>query len=110
VFAGAGRADEEDVRLGELYIVAARAVHLYALVVVVDGDCELLLCGVLADDEVVEEGLDFSGLGKVRRLCAGLRIGLVVFEDGVADSDALIADVGAGIVGGRRDQLGDGIL
>jgi hypothetical protein len=34
----------------------------------------------------------------------------VVFEDGVADGDALVADVRARIVAGRRDQLGDGVL
>jgi hypothetical protein len=34
----------------------------------------------------------------------------VVLKNGVADSNALIADVGARIVAGRRDQLGYGVL
>jgi hypothetical protein len=73
--------------------------------VVVDGDGEFLLGLVLADDVLVEEGLDLRGLGEVRRCGAGLRLSLVVFEDGVADGYALIADVGAGVVGGNLRVL-----
>ena len=111
-FAGAGGADEEDIGLGDLDIVAAGAVHLHALVVVVDGDGELLFGLVLADDVFVEEGLDFCWLGQVRRGgVAGLRPRrFVVFEDGVADGDALVADVGARIIAGRRNQFCDGVL
>jgi len=34
----------------------------------------------------------------------------VVFKNGVADGNALIADVGARIVAGLRDQLGYSVL
>ena len=65
--AGARRAHQQDIRLRQLHIVAARPVHLDALVVVVDRDRELLLRGVLADDVFVQERLYLSGLGR----CAG---------------------------------------
>ena len=77
---------------------------------VVDGDGELLLGLVLADDVLVEECLDLLRLGQMRGRGAGLGLAAVVFEDGVADGDALVADVGARVVGGRRDELGDGVL
>jgi hypothetical protein len=48
--------------------------------VVVDGDGELLLGLVLADDVFVEEGLNFSRLGEVCGGLAGLGITLVVFK------------------------------
>ncbi len=63
--AGAGGADEQDVGLGQLDFVVAHAVHLDALVVVVDRDGELLLGLVLADDVVVEEALHFLRLGQM---------------------------------------------
>ena len=110
-FAGAGGADEQDVRLRQLDFVVAHAVHLDALVVVVDRDGELLLGLVLADDVVVEEAFDFLRLGQVAGGGGGMRgLAAVVLKDGVADSDALIADVCAWIVAGRRDQLGYGVL
>src|SRR5205807_8227020 len=34
----------------------------------------------------------------------------VIFENGVADRDALVANVGPGIVARGRDQLGNGVL
>ena len=59
--AGAGRADQQDVRLGQLDVVAAARLllDLDPLVVVVDRDRELLLGLFLADDVLVEELLDF---------------------------------------------------
>ena len=68
----AGGADQQDVRLRQLDVVAARPVHLDALVVVVDRDCELLLGLVLADDVLVEKRLDFLRLGQMGRRGAGL--------------------------------------
>ena len=108
--AGAGGADEQDVGLGQLHFVVAHAVHLDALVVVVDGDGELLLGLVLADDVVVEKAFDFLRLGQVAGGGGGSGFAAVVFEDGVADGHALVADVGAGVVAGRGDQLGHGVL
>ena len=99
------------LRLGQFHFVVAHAVHLDALVVVVDGDGELLLGLVLADDKVVEEALDFLRLGQVAGGGGGVGgVAAVVLEDRVADGHALIADVGARIVAGRRDQLGHGVL
>ena len=63
--AGAGGPDEQDVRLRELDFVAALAVHVDALVVVVDRDSELLLGLLLPDDVLVEEGLHFQRLGQM---------------------------------------------
>jgi hypothetical protein len=34
----------------------------------------------------------------------------VVLEDGIADSNTLVTDVGARVVAGRRNQLTDGVL
>ena len=58
--AGAGRTDQQDVRLGELDVVAAARLllDLEPLVVVVDRDRQLLLGELLADDVLVEELLD----------------------------------------------------
>ncbi len=103
--AAAGGADQQDVRLRQLYIVAARPVHLDALVVVVDRDGELLLGLLLADHIFVEKGLYFKRLGKMRRRCAGLRFAAIVFEDGIADGDAFVADIRARVVAGRRNEL-----
>ena len=54
--ARAGRADQQDVRLLQLDVVATARRDLVALVVVVDRDGEPLLGFVLADDVLVEEG------------------------------------------------------
>ncbi len=106
--AGAGRADQQDVRLGQLDVVpAARLLlDLDALVVVVDRDRELLLGLFLADDVLVEELLDFL---RHRQRRAGAAAGLeavVVGDDVVADLDALIADEDRR----ARNQLADVVL
>ena len=64
--AGAGGADQQDVRLLELDVVARLLGVLDALVVVVDRDRELLLGLLLADDVVVEHRLDLARLGQRR--------------------------------------------
>jgi hypothetical protein len=109
-FAASRGANEQDVRLGQLDFVRAHLVHLDALVVVVDGDGELLLGLVLADHVIVEEALDLGRLGEMAGGGGGSFAAAVVFKNGVADGNALIADVGARIVAGRRDQLGYGVL
>ena len=108
--AGAGGANQHDVRLGQLDFAAALPVHVDPLVVVVNRHRELLLGLLLADDVLVEEGLHLGRLGKLVGRGCGLRFRAVVFQNGVADGNALIADVGARIIGGRRNQLGDGVL
>ena len=88
--AAAGRADEQDVRLGEFDVVVLLSV-VEALVVVVHGDGENLLGVILADDIVVEDLADL-----MRRRHAVLRLhqrGLVLLADDVhAQFDAFIAD------------------
>ena len=60
--AAAGRADQQDVGLGELDVAALAAVR-EALVVVVDGDRQHALGVLLADHVVVEDGLDIARRG-----------------------------------------------
>src|SRR5256886_7054800 len=65
-----------------------------ALVVVVDGDREDALGVVLADDVLIECCVDRLGVGNQPALGALLRGGLgVLFQDLLAEIDALIADV-----------------
>ena len=75
--AGAGRADQQDVRLGQLDVVAAARLllDLDALVVVVDRDGELLLGPLLADDVLVEELLDLLAASAATSGCRGSRTG-----------------------------------
>ena len=109
--AGAGRADEQDVALGDLDLVlAARAAGgvaavLQALVVVVDGDREDLLGALLADHIVVEDALDLDRLGELVALALGTGLELLA-DDVVAELDALVADEH----GGTRDELADLML
>ena len=109
-FTAASWADEEDVRLRQLHVRTARAVHLDAFVVIVDSHCQFLLGRVLADHVFVQKRFHFLRLGKVRRCCSCLSFSTIIFEDGVADRDALIADIRARVVAGRGDELGDSIL
>ena len=106
--AGAGRPDQQDVRLGQLDVVAAARLllDLDALVVVVDRDGELLLGLFLADDVLVEELLDFLGDRQRRAGSAPGLEAVVVGDDVVADLDALIADEH----GRARNQLADVVL
>ena len=98
--AAAGRAQQQDVGLGQLDRVLVLAAGLDALVVVVDGDREGLLRGVLADDVAVEELEDLLGLGQLVPLELS-RLGELLLDDLVAQVDALVADVDAR----SRDEL-----
>jgi hypothetical protein len=80
-----------------------------ALRVVVHGDREFPLGWLLPDYVLVEEILNLKRLGDFVGPGGG-GLGLVVFENGVADGDALIANVGPGVVAGGRDQLPNNIL
>ena len=104
--ARAGRTDQQDVRLDQLDVVpAARLLlNLEPLVVVVDGDGQLLLRLLLADDVLVEELLDLDR-HRQRRARAAIEL-VVVRDDVVADLDALVADED----GRSRDQLADVVL
>jgi len=70
--------------------------------VVVDGDRERPLGGLLADHVLVEDLADIARLGKVLQL-EDRRSGQLLVDDLVAEIDALIADVDAG----AGDQLLD---
>ena len=69
--AGAGGADEHDVRLGQLDFTAALPVHVDPLVVVVNRDRQLLLGLLLTDHVLVEEGFHLKWLGKLVGVAAG---------------------------------------
>jgi len=75
---------------------------LNALVVVVDGDRKLLLGGILANDVLVQILLQFEWLRKLVGGAIRLLV-LIILEDRIAYGDALVADVGAGIITGGRD-------
>src|SRR5262245_60646505 len=91
--AGAGRADQQDVGLGQLDVVAAARLLLdfEPLVVVGDGDGELLLGELLADHVFVEELLDLGRRGQRGARAAAVEA-VVVGDDVVADLDTLVAD------------------
>jgi hypothetical protein len=104
--AGARGADEQDVGLGELDVVAAARLLLDIAprVVVVDSDGQLLLGLLLADDVLVQELLD---LDRHRQGGAGAAVEpVVVGDDVVADLDALVADEH----GRARNELADVVL
>src|SRR6266540_4160506 len=86
-----GRPEQEDVRLLKLDVGLLGA-HLHALVVVVDGDRERPLRVFLADDVIVEDGVDVLRPRQV--LEVELRGGgQLLVDDLVAEIDAFIADV-----------------
>ena len=85
--------------------VAALLAGLDALVVVVDGDGQRPLGGVLPDDVALEELADLGGLGQFVELDV-VGVGEFLFDDLVAEIDALVADVHAG----ARNELLDLLL
>src|SRR5262249_43325193 len=88
--AGAGRADQQDVRLRELDVVVL-GLMVETLVVIMDRDREHLLSVILTDDIVVE---NFAYLLRSRNAVARLhQRGLVLLANDVhAQFDALVAD------------------
>jgi len=70
--------------------------------VVVDGDRERALGGVLTDHVLLQDVEDFLRLGQVLQL-EDRRRGQLLVDDLVAEVDALVADVDAG----AGDQLFD---
>ena len=92
-----GRAEEQDVRLGQLDLVILWPISgggLHSLVVVVDRNRKGLLRGVLADHVFVEEVEDLARLGEIAQLDIGGLVQLL-FDDLIAQVDALVADVHA---------------
>ena len=90
--AGAGRAEEQDVRLLQLDVVDADA-RLDALVVVVDRDRERLLRALLPDHVLVEDVLDLGRARDAELLVPLLLARDLLGDDVVAQPDALVADV-----------------
>jgi hypothetical protein len=93
--AGAGRAEQQDVRLLQLD-VADEGLALDPAVVVVHGDREDLLRALLADHVLVERFLDLARLGHARRRRRRLVLPVLLGDDVVAELDALVADVDGG--------------
>jgi hypothetical protein len=94
--AAAGRADEQDVGLGDLDVVGVALVGtlagLDALVVVIDGNSQRLLGRLLAHDVGLQEVEDLARLGQlIEAEVAGL--GQLLLDDLIAQVDALVADV-----------------
>ena len=87
-----------------LLLLARLLVQEDALVVVIDRHRQLLLGAVLPYDVAIEELLD---LRRARKPARGGRslFALLVFQNGLANADALIADIRPRIVRGRTDQL-----
>src|SRR6266508_500302 len=106
--AAARRADQQDVRLGELDRVVPGVpaggrgdlAVADALVVVVHRHREGLLGHVLADDVLVQEVVDLPRLREFGQADVGALVELLL-DDLVAEIDALVADVDAG----AGDQL-----
>ena len=93
--AGAGGPDEQDVRLLELDVVDLVA-GVDPLVVVVHGHGENLLGLLLADDVLVQGELDGARVGQLGDLRLGARrLEHLLFDDFLAEVDALVADVDA---------------
>ena len=111
-FTGAGWPNQHDVRLRKLNAIASglRPIHVDPLVVVVNRHGEFLLGLFLADNVLVQESFDFMRLRKLVRSSGRRCCRAVIFENGVADRDTLVANVGPGIVARGRDQLGNGVL
>ena len=97
-FTAAGGADQHDVRLRQLHFTVAVAVHVDTFVVVVHRYCELLLRLVLANHVLVEECLYLGRLRQMIGSSGGMGLGSVIFKNGIANRNALVADVSARIV------------
>src|SRR5439155_25572547 len=102
------RADHKNIRLAESD-VARLLVQENHLIVVVNRDGQFLLRAVLPNDVAIQELLDLRRASKPLRRHRRL-FALLVFQNGLANTHAFIADVGAGIVRRRTDQLLDLLL
>src|SRR5207248_10089689 len=69
----------------------------------------LLFGAVLADDVAIQKLFDFRRAGKTPRRGRRL-LAFFILENGLANADTFVADVGARIVGRGTDQLLDLLL
>src|SRR6266581_8506713 len=106
--ARARRPDQQNIRLAQFHF-ARLLVQENPFVVVVHGHRELFLRAVLTDHVAIEKPLDFRRPRKLARRRRNL-FPLFVFQDGLANAHALVADIRAGIVRRRTDQLFDLLL
>ena len=100
----AGGPEHQDIGFGQLNRLGAGIARflagLNALVVVVHRDRQCALGGVLTDDVILQELADLGGLGQLIEFHL-VAVGELLFDDLVAQVDALVADVDAG----ARDEL-----
>ncbi len=93
--AAAGRADQQDVALGDLDVIladGAGGAALQALVVVVDETDNTFLGAVLADDVLVKDLLDLVRLGGACRGPARRGVLELLADDVIAQLNAFVAD------------------
>src|SRR5207247_3478370 len=100
--------DQQNVGFAQLDF-ARLFVQENPFVVVVHRHREFFLRAVLPDDVAVEKPLDFRRPRKLPRRCGRL-FALLVFQNRLANSHALVADVRAWLVRRRTDQLCDLLL
>src|ERR1019366_6686244 len=108
-FTRTGGTDQQNIRFLEFDLGVAHAVHVDPLAVVVNRHRQLLLGGLLPDHVLIQELFHFQWFRDLVR-GPGRRLDLVVLEDGIADSNALVADIRTRIVAGRGNQLSDYVL
>jgi hypothetical protein len=76
---------------------------------VIDGNGQFLFGCVLSNHVLVEILFQFQGT----RQLAGRSVALfmpVIFNDGVANGDTFVADIGSGVITGRGYELSDYVL
>ena len=93
----------------QLDLGVAQPIHVDALAVVVHRHCQFLLGGLLPNHVLVEKLLHFQRLGYLIREPGG-SLDLVVLQNRVADRNALVADISAGIIARGRDEFPDYVL
>src|SRR5208337_4691225 len=98
-------AEQQDVGLLQLDLTH-EGLAFDPAIVVVDRDREDLLCGFLSDHVLVEDLLDFPGLGNAGGFGRDLLSPIFLRDDVVAQLDALIADID----GRASDQFLDFLL
>ena len=102
--AGAGRPEQQDVRLID-FDVGAFGAQRQPLVVAVNGHGQNLLGVILADDVIVQMGDDFARRGNSREeLLAAAAAAAFLVEDRLAKLDAFAANVN---IAGPFDQRPD---